>query len=168
MTATTTTALPVPLRRAIALWRFAVAAGIAESVIGIADVVRQGLFDGAVAANIGVRVVVYTLALVFIARLAQGHRWARTAITILLSVIGLASMLIPAMIMLLSGATFLEVFGGSGLLPVLFAIIHVAHIASVILATVLMYLPASSRHLSPHRGVGPRSSQDHAGAATLG
>lgn len=103
MTVNTTLERPAALRWAVILWRFAVAAGIVESIIGITDAMRHQQVGPALGVNVGLRAAVYGVALVLIARLASGRGGARIAITLLLSVIGLASMLVPAAIAISEG-----------------------------------------------------------------
>ncbi|GAB4007995.1 hypothetical protein GCM10029992_63260 [Glycomyces albus] len=67
--------------------------------------------EAGVWADVGLRSIVYTVAALLVVFFTLGRRWARTALTALLSVVGLAAMVVPAAMELASGASFTAAFG---------------------------------------------------------
>ena len=124
------------------------AAGVTESVLSLVNTAGRGPLGPGVWADVGVRVVVYGLATVLVANFARGLQWARTALTVLLTVIGLASLLGPAAMALLGGQTFAEAFSDGGQLGWAFIVVRLAHIACVMVASVLMFTPCANAYFA--------------------
>jgi hypothetical protein len=133
-----------PVRGAVVLWSAAVAAGVGETGMAVAETAAHGGLGGAVLAQVAVRFVVFASAAVLIAALAHGRNWARIALTVLLTGFGLASLVVPAVMAMASGATFADAFDGGHFGPAFLAV-RLTHIVCVVAASVLMYTPAANR-----------------------
>src|SRR5690625_5295080 len=84
--------IPNTVRWAAIAWAGAVAAGAIESILAFARAADAGPLVPSIWAGIGLRFVIYTLATILIVTFWRGRRWARAALTVLLTVIGLASL----------------------------------------------------------------------------
>lgn len=133
------------VRAAVALWIVAVTAGVVESVLAVVRAMQEDAFGGGDWANVGIRIVVYSAALLMIARFAAGRRWARVGLTVLLTVLGLASLVVPAVLEMAAGQTFVQAFSDGGRLGLGFLTVRLAHIGCVVTASVLMYTPSANR-----------------------
>ncbi|WP_026922847.1 hypothetical protein [Glycomyces arizonensis] len=128
------------------LWAVAVAAGVTETSLAVTEIAIDGALEAGVWANIGLRALVYTGAALLILAFSQGRRWARTSLVILLSVIGLASMVVSAAAAMAGGESFTQAFGSDGDLSGAFLAVRLTHIAAVLAATALMFTPSANRH----------------------
>ncbi len=135
---------PVSIKWSALLWAVAVAAGVAETGLAVTEIVGDGGLDAGVWVNIGLRAVIYTGAALLILAFSQGHRWARVNLVALLSVIGLAAMVVPSAMLMADGEGFVDAFGSDGDLAVPFLAVRMLHIAAVAVATALMFVPASN------------------------
>lgn len=140
------TGMPEPsLRAGVACWLVAIGAGVFETVLVVAT--GTGPAGAALWVGVGVRLAVFAAALVLVAALMRGSRAARWALTVLLGVVGLASLAVPAVTAMADGAGFLDAFRDGGRLPLAFGISRIAHVAAVAAATALMWraqLPVAS------------------------
>jgi hypothetical protein len=93
-----------------------------------------------------IRVIVYTLVVYIITRMRLGKRWARLTLAVLLGVIGTLSLILDPISWLAGGNSLSEVFTQADLLFFLIAPIRKIHLAAVIAALVLMYLPAANTY----------------------
>jgi hypothetical protein len=101
--------------------------------------------DYDVALQLSIRAVVYVLVTLLIVRLRKGERWVRLALTVLLGVVGMASLLAEPISWLIGGgvpAIFLAAADGPTLAVVALRAIHVV---AVVGGLVLMYSPSANR-----------------------
>ena len=139
--------VPKVVQASFVLWLTAVGAGIIETVIRIV----YSFSGGPESSGLLVRAVVYVVAVYVIVHLRLGKRWARIALAVLLGGIGTLSLIIDPISWLAGGNSLREVFAQANLLFVLIAPIRAVHLAAVIAAFVLMFLPAANayfRHAS--------------------
>lgn len=122
----------------------AIAAGVVESVLAVAQIVAHGRLAGGDWADIGLRTVVYALATLLVVQFSRGRGWARLALTVLLTVIGLGTLVIPAVAALADGQTLVEALSDGGKLGWAFITVRLLHIACVLTASVAMYLPSAN------------------------
>ena len=142
--------MPSSLRLSLLAWTLAVAAAVAETGLAVTPVVasRGPVLD--LLPVLALRGLVYGAAAALVIALARRRRWARTALTICLSMIGLASMLLPLLA---------DVAAGDVPSPA-FLTVRGAHIAAVVIATAAMFTRSSSVWLAggdtpPPRAEGP-------------
>ncbi len=102
-------------------------------------------------ANIAVRLVVYTFAAVLIVSFQRGRRRARTAPTVLLTVIGPASLVVPAVLAMAAGQTVARALSDGGELGWAFIAVRLTHICCVVAASVLMFTTSANRYFAVDR-----------------
>ena len=139
---------PETIKHAALLWILAVLAGVIETVLAVSAVAKESGIDDGVWQNVAVRSAVYLGAFVIIGFFAAGHRWARWALTGLLSVIGLISLLVEPARLLAEGESLIAAFGGDSEFALAFFVTRMTHIAAVLLATVLMFSPSANRYFA--------------------
>src|SRR5829696_8551926 len=151
--------VPKEVQASFLLWLSAVAAGVLETIIRVIDSLTIGLASGSggetdvtgAISNVVIRVIVYTLVVYIITRMRLGNRWARMTLAVLLGVIGTLSLVIDPISWLAGGNSLSEVFTQANLLFVLIAPIRTIHLAAVIAALVLMFLPAANTYFRTSR-----------------
>lgn len=132
--------VPGEVRVAFLLWLTAVAAGVVETVIRVIGSLAGGPdSDGLI-----VRVIVYVLAVYVISQMRLGKNWARITLAVLLGGIGTLSLVIDPISWLAAGNSLGDVFAQADLLFVFVAPIRAVHLAAVLGALVLMFLPAAN------------------------
>jgi len=131
------------VKRAALLWAAAVGAGVAEAVLAVGTAVAAGTAGPALVPQIALHVGAYAVAGVLIVFFARGRNWARIALTVLLTGVGLATLVVPAGQALAGGAGLVEALGGALGAP--FAVLRAVHIGCVVAASVLMYTPAANK-----------------------
>ena len=145
--------VPKEVQASFVLWLTAVAAGVLETIIRIIDtLLLLGSASGSggetdvtgVIYGVVIRVIVYTLVVYIITRMRLGKRWARLTLAVLLGGIGTLSLVIDPISWLAGGNSLSEVFTEADLLFFLIAPIRTSHLAAVIAALVLMFLPAAN------------------------
>lgn len=124
-------------------WALAIVAALFETALVVGDVGGASPHGAALWVGAGVRLAVFAVATVLIVRLARGGRVARVALTVLLSIVGLASIVVPAAQSMADGHDLLEAFADGGRLPVAFAVSRLVHVAAVVAATVAMWWPGA-------------------------
>jgi hypothetical protein len=112
-----------------------VLAGVAELMIAVATFAAVAP-PSELAAQILVRVAVYTVAFVLIGLTWRGHRFARWAVLIMLGVLGTGSMLVPLIGELAAGAGLADALG-AGTSPY-FPLVRAAHLLLVITGSILL------------------------------
>jgi hypothetical protein len=141
---TTRSLQPQPVHSAFVLWLVAVAAGVFETVLAVADLVSDGAEPGAIIAGVTVRTAVFGTAIFLALRLRQGRNWARMGLAVLLGVLGSLSLLIDPIQWLIEGNSFSDAVAGADVTAVLFASSRVVHLAAVMGAMVLMFRPTAN------------------------
>ncbi|MBO3733471.1 hypothetical protein [Glycomyces niveus] len=137
---------PETVKHATLLWATAIIAGIVETVLAVSEIARESGIDAGVWMNIGVRSVVYIGAFVLVGFFARGRRWARIGLALLLSVVGLAAMVVPSAMQLADGESLIAAVGGDGDAAIAFFVVRLLHIAAVLLATGLMFSASANAH----------------------
>jgi hypothetical protein len=140
--------VPREVQASFVLWLTAVAAGVLETIIRIIDSLSVGSGSGGEAdvTGVGIRVIVYAVAVYIIAQMRLGKRWARLTLAILLGGIGTLSLVIDPISWLAGGNSLREVFTQADLLFFIIAPIRAVHLAAVIAALVFMFLPAANNY----------------------
>jgi hypothetical protein len=137
--------LPNPVRWATILWAVAIAAGITETSLAVAP----GLADGGAVPWLALvtRALLHTFSALLVAWFARGYGWARITLVVLMTGVGLASVLVSMGIGVLSG---LGVFGlgyeGQGAELLVRSAHTLAYAVSVVVATVLAFTPAANEY----------------------
>jgi hypothetical protein len=135
--------VPWEVQASFLLWLTAVAAGVVETVIRVIySYVGPG--GEADATGVVIRAIVYAVAVYIIAQMRLGKRWARLALAVLLGGIGTLSLVVDPISWLAAGNSLREVFVQADLLFYTVAPIRIVHLAAVVAALVLMFLPAAN------------------------
>jgi phosphoglycerol transferase MdoB-like AlkP superfamily enzyme len=143
---------PETVKHAALLWATAIAAGVIETVLAVSEIARDSGIDAGVWMNIGLRSVIYIGAAILVANFARGRRWARASLAVLLSGIGLASMVVPSAMQIYDGESLIAGVGGDGDFAIAFFVVRLLHIAAVLLATGLMFSrPANAYFRKPEQ-----------------
>jgi hypothetical protein len=153
--------VPKVVQASFLLWLTAVAAGVLETIIRIIDALTMGWISGSggevdltgVVSGVVIRVIIYTLVVYIITRMRLGKRWARITLAVLLGGIGTLSLVIDPISWLAGGNSLSEVFTQADLLFFLIAPIRTVHLAAVIAALVLMFLPSANTYFRNSRSV---------------
>jgi len=144
--------VPKEVQASFLLWLTAVGAGVLETIIRVIDALAIGWASGSggetdvtgLISGVVIRVIVYTLVVYIITRMRLGKRWARLTLAVLLGVVGTLSLVIDPISCLAGGNSLSEVFTEADLLFYLVAPIRTVHLAAVIAALALMFLPAAN------------------------
>lgn len=143
---------PETVTHAALMWATAIAAGVIETVLAVSEIARESGIDAGVWMNIGLRSVIYIGAAVLVANLVRGRRWARASLAVLLSVLGLAAMVVPSAMQIYDGDSLIAGVGGDGDFAIAFFVVRALHITAVLLATGLMFSrPANAYFRKPAR-----------------
>ncbi|SDL58065.1 hypothetical protein SAMN05216298_4350 [Glycomyces sambucus] len=137
---------PHSVTNAALLWTTAVVAGVIEALFVVSEMNRDGGIDSGTWTALAVRGGIYLAVMVLILIFASGRRWARWALAGLLSVIGLASLVVEPARLLMDGTPFIEAFGGDGDLMMGIFVARMSHIAAVLLATAVMFSPSANAY----------------------
>lgn len=132
--------VPKEVQASFLLWLTAVAAGVVETVIRVI----YSLSGGPGSSGLLIRLIVYTVVVYIITQMRLGKRWARITLAVLLGGIGTLSLVIDPISWLAAGNSLREVFTQADLLFVFIAPIRAVHLAAVIAALVLMFLPVAN------------------------
>jgi hypothetical protein len=151
--------VPKEVQASFLLWLTAVAAGVLETIIRVIDALAMGFASGSggetdvtgVISGVVIRVIVYTLVVYIITRMRLGKRWARLILAVLLGGIGTLSLVIDPILWLAGGNTLSEIITESNLLFFVIAPIRTIHLAAVIAALVLTFLPAAKTYFRTSR-----------------
>jgi len=144
--------LPRSLVVAGRCWFVAIGAGVFETVLATCHALLTAeLTVPAVAAQVSIRLVVFAVAGWLTLQLWNGRNAARIALTVVLSVLGLLSLLIGPVEWFTAGHQLREALAQLSGYDVTFAASRVVHVVAVIAATVLMYRPSANRHLGGRR-----------------
>lgn len=128
---------PRSLRLSLLAWSVAIAAGMFETALSLTAEVTAGATVPDLLPALLSRVALYLGASLLVLALRGGRRWARTMLTVLLSLLGLASLTVPLALDALAGQ-----------LPAPeFLTVRLLHIAAVLVATVSMYTSAATAWL---------------------
>jgi hypothetical protein len=135
---------PRSVQRAYVLWLIAVAAGVFETLVII---VASNESVASLAIGASLRFVAFAVAAYLAIRMRIGSNWARLALTVLLGVFGLISLLIGPVRWLVDGNTVSDLDLSTS--ETLFTISRVVHVIAVLLAVIFMYSSASNRWFQP-------------------
>ncbi|OEV27080.1 hypothetical protein AN219_23685 [Streptomyces nanshensis] len=144
---------PPAVRAAFTLWATAVAAGVFETALAVGGSVGGGVGSTAeIAGGLAVRGAVFTAAILVALRMRRGHGWARIALTLGLGVVGMASMVVEPVHALAQGSSTIgEELAQAGAMDLAFGAGRVLHVAAVLSAVVLMFLPAANGYFRRSR-----------------
>ena len=139
---TTLPMVPGEVQASFLLWLTAVGAGVVETAIRVV----YSLAGGPESGGLLIRALVYAVAVYINFRMRLGKRWARIALAVLLGGIGTLSLVVDPISWLAAGNGVGEVFAQADALFFIVAPIRAVHLAAVVAAFVLMFLPAANAY----------------------
>jgi hypothetical protein len=145
METSTATARPPAMVLTTAALTLAVVAGVLEALIVVGEI-GDGSFTGAVAAQLGLRSVVYAVAFALIHAMWRGRPFGWWGAFVLLGVLGLGSMVIPGLAGVAGGDGWWDSFGGD--VSPWFPPLRWAHVGLVVVGVIAMLQPAARRHVT--------------------
>ncbi len=131
--------VPRSVRWSIVCWFTALAAGVVETAIWA---LTSQEYHAAV--QLPVRAAVYLIATALIIQLGRGRGWARFALTVLLGVVGLLSLLAEPFSWLAAGGSTAEFLAAADGATLAVLAVRIAHVAAALAALVLMYRPTAN------------------------
>ena len=135
-----TSPLPRSVRSSVWCWLAAVACGVLESLV---NAVTSPDYN--VAVQLSIRAVVYVLVTLLIVRLSRGENRVRLAVTVLLGVVGLFSLLAEPISWLISGGAPATFLAAADAPTVAVVGLRAVHVVAVVCALSLMYSPSANR-----------------------
>jgi drug/metabolite transporter (DMT)-like permease len=132
--------LPRSVRWSVWCWLAAVACGVLEALL---NAVTSPDYD--VAVQLSIRTVVYVLVTLLIVRLRRGERWVRLALTVLLGVVGLVSLLAEPISWLIAGGAPASFLAAADAPTVAVVALRAIHVVAVVCALSLVYTPMANR-----------------------
>jgi hypothetical protein len=131
--------VPAPVQGAFLAWLGAIAAGVAETAV------RVGTEPWSFA-EVALRVAIYCAAVCVFVLMRAGRNWARLVLTVVLGVVGTLSLVIEPVAWLADGNSLGDAIARAGAADWAIALSRGAHLAAVVVAMVLMYVPAANRY----------------------
>lgn len=131
---------PRSVRSSVGCWLVAVACGVLESVV---NALTSPDYDATV--QLSIRAAVYVPVTILILRLRRGGKWTRLALTAVLGVFGLFSLLVEPVSWLLSGGAPLAFLAAADAPTLTVTALRVAHVLAVVGALALMFSPSANR-----------------------
>jgi hypothetical protein len=135
--------VPKGIQMSFLLWLVALAAGVAETIVGLIN------FDPAATEAIsilGIRLVITAVLVYIIAQMRLGKNWARITLAVLLGGIGTLSLVFDPVSWLIEGNSLHEFIQNADFAFIVFASIRVVHLASVLAALAFMFRPAANNY----------------------
>ncbi len=143
---------PRQLRASFWLWLIAIAAGLFESTLVVVDATAGEVGSAAeVAVGVTIRLLAFTGLVYLAAELRKGRNWARIALAVLYGGFGTLSLVIGPVTWLAEGGSLPQAIAAADLGSVLFAASRLVHLAAIIAALILMFLPAANAYLRATR-----------------
>lgn len=143
--------VPRPVCAAVVVWLAAVGAGVAETLVHLAQPAPPG------PAALATRALIYAGVLALVLALPTGRNTVRWALAVLLGVVGTTSLVVEPISWLSTGASPLEYLAGAGVADVAVIVLRTAHLAAVVAALVLMFRPAANAFFRDARRARPAS-----------
>ncbi|MEW1635691.1 hypothetical protein AB0469_16610 [Streptomyces sp. NPDC093801] len=138
---------PTAVRAAHVLWVTAVAAGVFETLLAVGRMAAEG--SGTVSeivVGLAIRIPVFAGALLVAWQMRRGRGWARIVLTLSLGVAGTASMVVQPVRAWVQGHSLGTALQEAGPMDLVFGASRVLHVAAVLTAVTLMFLPTANTH----------------------
>jgi hypothetical protein len=131
--------VPAPVQGAFLAWLGAIAAGVVETAVWVGT--ESWSF-----AEVALRAAIYCAAVCVFVLMRAGRNWARLVLTVMLGVIGTLSLVIEPVAWLVDGNSLGDAIARADGTDWAIALSRGAHLAAVVVAVVLMYVPAANRY----------------------
>lgn len=138
---------PTAVRAAYALWVTAVAAGVFETLLAVGRMAAEGSGTASeIGVGLAIRIPVFAGALLVAWQMRRGRAWARITLTLGLGVVGTASMVVQPVLAWVQGRSAFTALQEAGAMDLAFGASRVLHVAAVLTAVTLMFLPTANAH----------------------
>jgi hypothetical protein len=141
---------PRPVQVSVLLWMVAIGAGIAETILAVPQRAADGTGDGLLAGSAIRMLVLVTMAFV-VAELIDGHRSARSLLTVVLGGLTAASLSGPLVWLVTDGHSITDAVTGAGFVDVVVNAFRFVHLAATCAAIAAMYRPSANGFFATHR-----------------
>lgn len=139
---------PRTIRRSVEGWFVAIGAGLFETCVIVADATSKHELDAGIAAGVAVRALIFLVMTYVVLRLRDGRAWARIVLSIVLSFLGLLSLVIGPITWLADhDHSLVTAAQDASAVTWLFFVSRCLHVFAVIYATVVMWHRDSSSFL---------------------
>jgi hypothetical protein len=136
------TIAPREVRVSALLWFVAVGSGVFETLLAIVEKLAQQSGLGTdIMVGVAVRLAVFAVATYLILQMRSGSNRARLSLTVLLGILGSASLLITPIAWFAAGHSIDDYFAGAQAMSLLFAASRVIHIGAVFGGLLFMFRP---------------------------
>lgn len=140
--------MPKSVRLSVWFWFAAIGAGVFETILAVIQFFSGNMnaSGSGIFFNVVIRLIIFAILSYIIVELRMGKNWARICLTILLGGIGTLSLVIGPITWLIEGHSLNELIETMNLYTVLFTLSRIVHLASVIVALVLMFQPDANKY----------------------
>ncbi|KQL44619.1 hypothetical protein AN963_24920 [Brevibacillus choshinensis] len=139
--------VPQEVKKSFLFWLVAIAAGVFEMIIAVSEILSKDSGPGnSIFIAVGIRTIIFTVLVYIIMKMYRGRNWARIALAILLGGIGTLSLIIDPVKWILEGNSLDKALAGMTFYSILFGLSRIVHLASVIVAFILMFRPAANHY----------------------
>ncbi|WP_236708084.1 hypothetical protein [Brevibacillus choshinensis] len=116
-------------------------------IIAVSEILSKDSGPGnSIFIAVGIRTIIFTVLVYIIMKMYRGRNWARIALAILLGGIGTLSLIIDPVKWILEGNSLDKALAGMTFYSILFGLSRIVHLASVIVAFILMFRPAANHY----------------------
>ncbi|WP_020574683.1 hypothetical protein [Actinopolymorpha alba] len=150
-------AVPASVQWSFRLWIAAISAGIVETVLVLVDSWTSRSYGDGLGTRAGLWLIVFAATLILAGAMRRGSQVARLVLTLIIGGIGTLALVIEPISWLVEG-TPQGAFENAGVLSILFALSRGVHVAAVVGAVALMFVPGARDHF--RAVVGAHSAQD--------
>ncbi|GAB3293838.1 hypothetical protein [Parasphingorhabdus pacifica] len=136
---------PQEVESSISLWLTAVGAGIAETLLRVAQAFSTQAAPGSTVWDAAVRMMIYTVLWSLALRLRRGEHWVRVALAVTLGAIGTLCTLVPVLTSMATGYSTLDFLADSDGWELLFAVLRAGQVVAALFAVATVFQAASNR-----------------------
>jgi 4-amino-4-deoxy-L-arabinose transferase-like glycosyltransferase len=138
---------PRSVRASFVFWLLAVAAGVLETILAATRQPEDAY------PQVAIRFAIFAGAVFLAVNLLRGRPWARIAIAVLLSGVGLVSLVYEPIRWLLDGNSLTQAYADADGIALAFAGSRLLHVVAVLAATVLMFAPEANAYFRRRRAL---------------
>jgi len=138
---------PTSVRASFTLWLIAVGAGVFETILAASRQSEDAY------SQVAIRLAIFAGAVLLAVNVLRGRPWARIAIAVLLSCLGLLSLVYDPIQWLLDGNSVTQWYADADTATRAFAFSRLLHVVAVLAATALMFVPEANAYFRRDRAL---------------
>ena len=138
---------PRSVRASFTFWLIAVAAGVFETAVAASQQTEDA------SPQVAIRFAIFGGAVFLAVNVLRGRPWARIAIAVLLSCVGLLSLVYEPIQWLLAGNSVTQWYSDADVATRAFAGSRLLHVVAVVAATALMFAPQANAYFRRSRAL---------------